>query len=443
MYKILGIAIFAAALCAPAAHAQDLLGVYNRALKHDPQFASVRSNYQAKLELRPQAKAQLYLPSIDFTANIARNWQNITAANFLGPGTTTSSPIFNSSQFTLSITQPIYHYDRFIALKQADNQIRQAQVAVDAAQQDLILRVAKAYFGVLAAHDNLKFAKAEKNALGRQLDQTKQRFDVGLIAITDVQEAKAGYDTAIAQEIAAKNQVDTAREALREITGSYPKELDPLGNKMPLISPDPENINAWTTTTLKQNLQIMAAQLAAQNAAEEINRQYAGHLPTLDLVGSQAFASSGGRFGSSDIDERAIGLQMNLPIYEGGQVLSRTREAQHLHEEALDQLVQQKRAAQRQARDAYLGVISQISQVKALKQAVVSNETSLKATEAGYEVGTRTAVDVVNAQRSVFQAKSNYAQARYNYILDTLSLKNAAGTLSPADLKLVNSWITH
>ncbi|HZA28928.1 MAG TPA: TolC family outer membrane protein [Gammaproteobacteria bacterium] len=444
--------------------AEDLVAIYTLAEQQDPQFQQVEASRRAILAVKPQARAQLMLPSVTISANVTRNFQDIsidtqaqgdipvigTQGGVIGviPATDLQGVSgsgyteFTSGDYTLSITQPVYHYDRTLQYRQADTRIQQANAEFGAARQDLIVRVAERYFDVLAAMDTLEFAGAEKQALFQQLDQAKQRFEVGLVAITDVQEAQAGYDRAVADRIQAENLLENAREALRELTNQYHQTLLKLGEEIPLIAPVPPNIDRWIAKSLEQNLRLAAAFQATKVARQEIARQSAGHRPTLDLIASHGFSTTGGRFAQADIDSSAIGLQFNLPIYQGGQVNSRTREAQHRHEEALARLEQERRAAHRQAHDAYLGVIAGISRVKALRQAVISNQTSSEATQAGFEVGTRTGVDVVNAQREVFRAKRDYAQSRYDYILDTLRLKRAAGMLTPTDLTSINTWLS-
>jgi outer membrane protein len=435
--------------------AEDLVAIYTLAERQDPQFQQVEASRRAILAVKPQARAQLMLPSLTISANITQNYQDISRptgfqAVDLGP---TGIPIpglvppeyttgFISGDYTLSITQPVYHHDRTLQYRQANTRIQQANAEFGAARQDLIVRVAERYFDVLAAMDTLEFASAEKQALFQQLDQAKQRFEVGLVAITDVQEAQAGYDRAVADRIQAENLLENAREALRELTNEYHQTLLKLGEEIPLIAPVPPDIDRWIAKSLEQNLRLAAAFQATDVARQEIARQSAGHRPTLDLIASHGFSTNSARFQDTDIDSSAIGLQFNLPIYQGGQVNSRTREAQHRHEEALARLEQERRAAHRQAHDAYLGVITGISRVKALRQAVISNQTSSEATQAGFEVGTRTGVDVVNAQREVFRAKRDYAQSRYDYILDTLRLKRAAGMLTPTDLTSINTWLS-
>ena len=421
---------------AESTFATDLLDAYHMAEASDPVYKQSVASYNATLETKPQARAQL-LPTISLSANTASNDQNISTTGIGGSGKIG----FNSHGYSLDLTQPIFQYDRFLALKQADSQIQQAHAELNFALQDLIVRVAERYFNVLAAIDNLEFAKGEKVSLKRALEQAKQRFEVGLTAITDVQEAQAGYDRSVANEILAENAIDNAREALREITGEYLLMLSPLGENVPLVSPQPEVIEEWTKTSQEQNLNVIAAKHRLEVARQETKIQQAGHLPTLDLFARKGFDSSGGRFGGTDIHSTAVGLELSVPIFEGGMVNSQTREAHQLYNQAFEYLEQQYRAAQRQTRESYLGVISGISQVKALEQSVISSDSALKATEAGFEVGTRTAVDVVASQRVLLQAQRDYARARYDYILNTLRLKQAAGTLAPDDLQEINNWL--
>ncbi|MGH8581179.1 MAG: TolC family outer membrane protein, partial [Gammaproteobacteria bacterium] len=308
--------------------------------------------------------------------------------------------------------------------------------------QDLMIRVAERYIAVLAAEDNLVFSRAETAALKRQLEQSNERFEVGLIAITDVQEAQAGYDLARADEIQARNGLDNALEALREITSAYHSDLAGLRDQMPLVRPDPPEIDSWARRARSQNLRLSAAKIAMELAKAEIRRESSGHLPTLDLVGTYGEDDRGGRFGQTSIDATTIGVQVSVPLFEGGQVNSRTREAVYRYQEAAERLEQQRRAVERQSRDAFLGVLTGISRVQALKQALSSSETATKATQAGYSVGTRTAVDVVNSERDLLRARRDYSQTRYDYMLNGLRLKHAAGTLSPEELAVVNDWFT-
>lgn len=415
----------------------DLADIYSIAETSDPQFQQVAAAKRAVLELRPQALAGL-LPSANLSANTLSNDQDLKIVGGFGTSGTTS---FNSHGYSLEVTQPILRGDRYFQLQQANSRIRQADAELAAARQNLMIRVSEAYFDFLAAKDNLEFAKAEKKSLSKQLDQAKQRFEVGLTAITDVQEAQAGYDLAVSNQITAENAIDNASENLRAITGQYFDELVGLNGVMPLVKPQPQEIDAWTETALDQNLNVLSAKYAVDTAREEIKVRKSGHLPTLDLIASHGYDKSGGRFGSSHVHNTVVGLQLNVPIFQGGLVSSRTREAHQLLNEQLQRLEQSRRQAQRLTREAYLGVISGISQVKALKQAVISSETALLSTQAGFEVGTRTAVDVVASERITFQAKRNYARARYDYIVNTLRLKRAAGVLTVNDLSKVSEWL--
>ena len=376
---------------------------------------------------------------MDISANTRRNAQDITTS---GSSIGADGEIdFNSHGYSLNLSQPLFRRDRFIALSQADSQIKESEAKLAKAQQNLIIKVSKSYFNVLKSLDNLEFAKTEVTSLKRQLDQANQKFEVGLSAITDVQEAKAGYDLAVAQEIQAINKIDNAKEEVRELTGEYIDQFSVLGKDILLVKPNPEVIDSWTELAIKQNLDIAAANFALESARKEIKKQSAGHLPTVDIVASHGYDSTGGRFGSTRTDRSAIGLELNIPIYSGGLVNSKTREAHEKYNQSMHYLEKARRSAQRETREAYLGVISGISQVAALKQAVISSETALLATESGFEVGTRTAVDVVASQRATSKALRDYSNAKYDYILNTLKLKRSAGTLSPDDLNLINAWL--
>ena len=436
--RALLLALLAAASLASAAHT-DLLGALDAAEQSDPLYRQAQQQALAIAEEIPQARAQLWLPNINFTAGISHVEQSLSGGFSLAGSD--NSPTYANKEYRINLAQPVYHHDRYVLLRQADKRLRQAQYEVLAARQDLMLRVAERYFNQLAAHDSLVFAKAETESLKSQLDQAQQRFEVGLIAITDVQEAQAGYDRAQAAQIGAENEVENANEALREVTANYDLDLAPLGEGLPLVVPEPLDIERWTATALERNLSLSAATMAADIAHQEIRRQYAGHYPSLDIVGGHSFNKQGGRFGNLSLDQNDIGIQVTVPLYEGGQVVSRTRAAEHQSNAAIERLEQTRRAVHRETRQAYLGVVTKISSVKAFAQAVVSSQTALESTRAGFEVGTRTAVDVVAAERSLYQSKRDFSRARYDYIIETLRLKKAAGSLQPEDLMATNSWL--
>ena len=313
----------------------------------------------------------------------------------------------------------------------------------------MILRTATAYFNVLAARDTLDAAEASRDAIARQLEQADKRFDVGLIAITDVEEARAAADQATATVIASKRTLATTRDQLRELTGDAFDELARPGDEMPLITPDPASEDAWVKAALDQNLALASARLGADIAREAISSARGGYLPTLDLVASKSGTNTTGTttvFGTafsadSNGNDRQIGLQLTVPIYSGGYNSSKVREAVYRQRAARERLERTARATERATRDSYLGVISEISRVKALRQALASSRTALAATEAGYEVGTRTAVDVLLSRQRLFDAQTNYARSRYDYVLNVLTLEQATGTLDESRLTRVNGWL--
>ena len=308
----------------------------------------------------------------------------------------------------------------------------------------------QAYFNVLSAEDGLEANQASLEAISRQLDQANKRFEVGLIAITDVQEAKAARDTAAAAVIAAKRTLATSEDQLQEITGEKYPQLAKPGTDMPLKSPEPADQSRWVNISLEQNLSLISSRLGAEIARDNVRVAVGGHLPTLDLVAGRSFQRqgvnenfAGERLGyDSYFNDRQIGVQLTVPIFSGGFTQSKVRQTQYLWIAAKEAVVQSSRATERQARDAYLGVISGIARVQALRQALESSRTALKATEAGYEVGTRTAVDVLNSRKTLVQAQTDYSGSRYDYILSVLQLRLAAGNLDRAQLTDINNWLT-
>jgi outer membrane protein len=422
------------------ANAATTLGdLFDISLESDPEYQGAIASNIASQELTPQARSFL-LPNVSAGGAVRHNYADVKRSN-----SATGSTNWGDQQADISLTQPVYHHDLWIQLEQADLRTKRANAEFAFARQDLILRVSERYFDVLRARDQEAFAKAALDAFGQQLKQAQQRFEVGLIAITDVEEAQSGFDLATADVIAAENDLDNAREALREVTGLYSTDLASLGETMPLVSPDPADINQWTETALRQNLQIAAARHAAANAKEEISRIESGHYPTLDLVGRTQYFNSDGGIGSVATNNQTydgqVGLELNIPLYEGGRVMSQTRESRALYQQSLDDLERQRRAVQRQARAAYQNLESEISRVKALTQAVKSTVSAKEAIDAGFQVGTRTSVDVLNAERRVFEARRDLAFSRYDYVINRLTLKQAAGTLSESDIEQVNSWL--
>ncbi len=448
--KVLLISISALVGSGPAS-AASLLEIYQQALQSDPQIHEAEARRLAALEAKPQARGVL-LPQIDATGDWNEN--DVSGANFsfINNDTTTFDQSSTNINWNVSLRQSLFRWDQIVNLKRADKTVTRAEAVREAAQQDLIVRVAQRYFDVLAAEDRLTSINANREAIARQLEQAKQRFEVGLIAITDVQESQAAYDQSVANEIGAKRTLATAREYMREITGQYESEFNAPAEDFPLI--DPENNEAsWVDLSLAQNLNLVASRLDEQLARDEIAFRKTGHYPTLELVVTTGeITSEGDVFSSSSMGSATnffddsttrdqVSLQFTLPLFAGGGTSSRVREAVYLHRASREQLQRVTRETERQARDAYLGVLSEISRVKALQQAVESSRTALQATQAGYEVGTRTIVEVLNSQFSLYVAITNHYQSRYDYIMNAIRLKQAAGTLQIQDLEKIDRWL--
>lgn len=456
--RILAIGMLFAASAAPA---EDLKAVYERALANDPQIREADALRRAARESRPQAWAAI-LPQISGSASQTKsdttstgqfpqeqrlpNGQTVVL-NFLS--SSVSEP--ETDRWSLDLRQSLISWDNWVAIKRASRQVAQAEADFRAAEQQLVLRVSEAYFNVLAAQDAVEAQSSALEAISRQLEQAEKRFEVGLIAITDIQEAKAARDSAAAAVIAAKRQLASAEELLREITAEKYTKLAKPGDAMPLKSPEPADEARWVERSMEQNLALVSSRLAADIARDNVRAAFGGHLPELDLVASKSkveTASSiyfvSGNLGTrlSDTEDESYTLQVTMPIFSGGTAQSRVRQTEFQWRAARERLTRVSRQTERQARDAYLGVISEISRVNALRQALESNLTALKATEAGYEVGTRTAVDVLEARRSLTAAQTNYSRSRYDYILNVMRLRLAIGTLDRVTLEEVNSWLS-
>ena len=410
------------------ANAADLLDTYRLALENDPVFLAAEHRQLAAVEVHPQARAALW-PRIDLTANVARTDTN-----------NDQSGAIDSNGADLTLTQSLYNRTHYISLSQADLQVGQAEAAYISARQSLLLRSAEHYFSILAAQDNREFARSEKSAIQRQLEQAERRFAVGLIAITDVKEAQAQHDLAAAREITADNQLATAREALRMLTGNYPESLRTLGEKSPLVVPEPDDIDAWVDIATDNSPPLQSARLASEIARLSIARERAAYLPNTELIGSYRRNHSDNSL--SDSESTQLRIQVSVPLYTGGAISSRVRQASANSRLAREQLDSQRRVIVQQTRDAYRSVRASISLVGALQQALGSTQSSAEATRAGFDVGTRTTVEVLNALRETYRAQADYLSARYNYILDTLRLKQAAGVLTPEDIERVNRWLT-
>jgi outer membrane protein len=458
-YKALLVCL--AALGMPATViAETLLEVYQQALQSDPRIHEAEARRLAALEAEPQARGVL-LPQINFGAS----WEK---SEDEGSGVqnqivdTPDGPIrvplpFQLDQETevtsweFSLRQTIFRWDQIVNLRRADKTVAKAEADREAAQQDLIVRVTESYFNVLGAEDRLLAIHADRLAIARQLEQAKQRFEVGLIAITDVQESQAAYDQSVANEIAAKRSLATARYFLSEITGAPVGALAAPGENLPLRTPDPASEQAWLDLAMTQNLALISSRLDERLARDEISFRRNGHYPTVEFVASAAnrnaessqnsFSDAGILDANSDIDRNSIGVQFNFPIFAGGSVSSRVQEAVYLHRATREQLQRVTREIDRATRDSYLGGLAEISRVEALEQAVASSRTALDATQAGFDVGTRTIVDVLRSQGNLYLSITNYYQARYDYLLNAMRLRQAAGMLQVQDLETLEPFL--
>lgn len=435
---VFGVAVLGTSAGAQAA---DLMQVYQQARANDAQFAAAQQEYKALREARPLARSSL-LPQVNLSANVAQNYSRFENFSIAGQRVPNSTYDYGSNGYSLSLSQTLFNYSDWLALKQADQTVAAAQARLDAASQALILNTAQAYFSVLAAEDQLRYSRAQLRAIGRQLEQAKKRYDVGLVAVTDVQQAQASYDLARAAVIQAQSKVDNAREALAVLTGQEGEPLDPLARELPLLTPKPDNLHDWVQAAMQQNLSVVAARYATAAARREVGVQRAGHYPTVSLVASRAYNDSNAGLEAGRTTNDSIALQLNVPLFSGLRVSSLTDQAQYKYLQANELLKGQQREAVRQTRSAYLNVMSSISQVEALRQAVASNEASVASMEAGFKVGTRTSLDVLSALSDLYKAQSEYAQARYNYLVNTLLLKQAAGTLSMVDIEHINGYLT-
>lgn len=417
-----------AALFGQPVGAEDLLQVYRQSMESDPALKAAAASQQASQEAKPQARA-LLLPSVGVTAS--------RGSTFGVVGVSTGSDGGNTHSYAIGLTQPVYNRASQVQQRLAEETIKQADTDFNNAQNDLILRVAQGYFGVLAAIDNLTFATAEKNAFARQLEQANRRFEVGLATITDVYDAQARFDGAVSSEIDAINKLANARELLRQLTGQDYAQLNLLSERMPLALPNPNDPEQWVRMALDNNLTLRSAGFGVEQARENIQLQKAGHYPSLDLNANRADVDTAfTRTISSQVN-----LQLTIPLYSGGAVSSRSRQAAYNYEASRQNLENLQRDAVRTVRNAYRGQETSISQIKALDQTRVSTRSALEATQAGYEVGTRTIVDVLNAERNVYLAEREYAAARYSYIANFLVLKQAAGQLSEEDMVEINGWL--
>lgn len=433
-------------LCAPA-WAVDLVGVYELAARNDPRLRAAEYRREATGENKAIARANL-LPQI----GVGGTWNRGTSETDIPGFERTIDSDIDTDNYRAELRQSLYRQANYESLDVARGQITQADAVYEIAYQDFLLRVAESYFTVLTLTDGVTFAEAEEKAFQRQYEQAEQRFEVGLTAVTDVHEARATYDNARARAIVARNDLADAKEALTELTGQYFEEYDPLQEILPLVEPDPANSGGWVDIALQNNPSVLSGRAAVEVAEANMRLARAGHFPTLDLVGSyNRFSDNeyifndpitgGQRTGALESDDGQISVQLQIPLYQGGRVSAQTRQARYLVDATSQDLDDLQRGVVRQTENAYRAVLAGIQEVQAFQQASISAESALEATQAGFEVGTRTIVDVLIAEQRKFQAQRDDSIARHAYILRHLQLKSVAGLLNAEDLRIVNQLL--
>ncbi len=425
--------------------ADNLQSIYQLAMQKDPQLLKAMATRDAAKQGIDVSKASL-LPQVNFSTGYTKTMSE--SPEFLESGIVVVDGENTGWDARVALQQSLFDWSNWKNLDTAEKRALQSQTNLDAATQALIVRVSQAYFNVLKAVDDLGFAEAEKRAIERQLEQTKQRFAVGLTAITDVHEAQAQFDSALAREITAQNNLETAREALREITGQYHDELASLNtDKFSTQTPSPATADEWVKLAEQLNLSLKANKLALEIADNDIERAKAGHYPTASLDASWSTRDTeventiDGQTLTTNLprlDTKQIGVTLSVPIYSGGATTAQTSVARANYVAASQDLELSYRTAVRQVRSSFNDINANIATIRALEQAVISAESALNATEAGFEVGTRTIVDVLQSTRNLFEARRNLSGARYNYIIAILTLKQAAGNLSEQDLQAIN-----
>ena len=433
MKRILAVCI--AGIFSGGALAADLMQVYRDALANDAKFSAARAQYEAGQEKVVQGRAGL-LPQIGLGADTTWNDTNLKPK-----GGVSNDYTYNSNGYGVQLTQPLFRWQNWVQFKQGELHTALADTQFGIARQDLVLRVAEAYFNVLNAQDALDAVTQLRTAAAEQLELAKTSFEVGTVTITDVHEAQSRFDLASAQEIAAQNQLEVARQTLAQVIGKQPEPLAGLREGVALQRPQPENIADWVAAAESGSFGVQAQQLAREIAAREVERARAGHLPTVDIVASHG-VNNRPQPSTDRSEATTIGLQLNVPLYAGGRVSSVSREAAALRMKADADLEDARRSAALAARQSWLGVTSGMAQVKALEAARVSSLSALEANKLGYEVGVRINIDVLNAQTQLADTLQQLSRARYDTLLAQLRLKAAAGTLGEDDVAAINALLT-
>lgn len=439
-------ATFCASFFVSPVHATSLMEVYDAAIDNDAIIGAARAGYRATREIVPQARSAL-LPTLG--ASASTNWteRQFPGARFNDP----TSPLFgqklpdqnfNDHGWNAQLSAPVLDMSSWFGLGSAKSSVEAAKFDLAATEQELIVRVVQAYLNVLRAQDLLDTTTAEEAAVKRQLEQVQQRFDVGLVAITDVLESQAAFDTAVVRRIQADGDHSIFFETLSTLSGTSYEALDRLSERLPIVDPNPRDEQEWVSTALQDNLSILAAQQQLSAARRNVRARRSGHLPTIDATVTQVHNVTGAPnfFGADTTEQTVYGLQFNLPLYSGGLIRSRAKEAVALENQAQEILLNQQRTVTRDTRNLYQAVSTSVIRVKARVKTIKSSQSALDATETGYEVGTRNIVDVLQAQQRLFASQFDYADSRYNYVIDLMRLKQSAGALAPEDLEELNTY---
>ena len=419
-------------------YAVDLIEVYNIAVKNDPELMASEAKHKATMQDYPIARSYL-LPNLKFSASSQRTRESIDGSVY---GRSTSTTQFTTDEYSINLKQPLYRRDLFALLEKSEYEVAKSLAERDAARQDLIIRVSESYFNILDSTDNISYVKSENVAIKSQLSESKKRLEVGLIAITDYAEAQASYDLSETKYIEAENLSDLSKESLYVLTGKQFKKFSSLTLDIKAKDPNPDNIKAWEDFAIKQNLELLAYKRAQDVAITNLKYERSKHFPTLDIYGAvKETDKGGGSSGAFESNNDYIGIELNIPIFIGGNTYYNSKKAYYLEEQARYNLIKKKREIVRDSRQAFLNLKSSISKVKASKKALESNELSVEYNKAGFEVGTRSTTDVLLALKDLFKAKKNYSKAKYEYLISNLKLKESIGTLSIDDLEIINTWL--
>ncbi|SFH55740.1 TolC family outer membrane protein [Modicisalibacter xianhensis] len=449
--------LLVAAAISSQAHAADLLTITRDALENSAELASSRSIYDSVKAARNVQRGDL-LPQVNATANAANNrtyesqesagngavdslGDGASGGGGLGVGTRGEDDNYNSTSIGVEATQALFDATNWYELQRAEEDIDQQALLLESDRQQLLFNVSQSYFEILRARDVLAARVAQERAIGRQLEQAREQFEVGLIAITDVHEAQAAADQARAQRIAAQNDLQVSFETLERLTGKRYESIEGLGDELPIEAPQPTSRDTWVALALENNPTLLSSGEAVDIANRNVDIAQSGYLPTLDAYARYDYSDSDIDYVRGHNSGSEVGLSVSLPIFNGGSTSAQVNQQTYLLESAQYDFEEQRRITIQQVRSLFTQVINDVQTVEAQRQAIVSNRSALEATRSGYEVGTRNIVDVLNSQQSLYNALSNYAEARYNYVIDLIALRQQTGVLDTSNIRSLNEWL--